>query len=66
MGLRRVLIYCHCGHNVALTADRWPDDVRLSDIEPHFVCGVCGNREAEVRPDFESGKPPQFAASNAR
>ncbi|WP_247345763.1 MULTISPECIES: hypothetical protein [unclassified Bradyrhizobium] len=66
MGLRHVLIYCHCGHNVALSADRWPDDVRLSDIEPHFVCGGCGNRGAEVRPDFESGKPPQLAASKAR
>jgi hypothetical protein len=45
MGLRGVLIY-------------WPDDVRLSDIEPRFVCGGCGGRGSEVRPDFSSGKPP--------
>ncbi|MEY9475160.1 hypothetical protein ABH992_007559 [Bradyrhizobium yuanmingense] len=37
MGLRGVLVYCHGGHEVALRADRWPDDVRLSDIEPR-VC----------------------------
>ncbi|OSI22853.1 hypothetical protein [Bradyrhizobium canariense] len=61
MGLRRVLVHCHCGHNVALSADRWPDDVRLSDIEPRFVCAGCGNRGAQVRPDFSSGKPPPFA-----
>src|SRR3954463_7294909 len=46
MGLRRVLVHCHCGHNVALSADRWPDDVRLPDIEPRFVCAGCGNRGA--------------------
>jgi hypothetical protein len=37
MGVRGVLIYCadyHCSHSVALSADRWPDDLRLSDIEP--------------------------------
>ncbi|WP_311977841.1 hypothetical protein [Bradyrhizobium diversitatis] len=32
MGLRGVLVYCHCGHHVALDADQWPDEVRLSDI----------------------------------
>ncbi|MEY9403474.1 hypothetical protein ABIF66_001122 [Bradyrhizobium japonicum] len=25
---------CHC---MSLNADRWPDDVRLSDIEPRFA-----------------------------
>ncbi|MET4719255.1 hypothetical protein ABIF63_003361 [Bradyrhizobium japonicum] len=29
MGVRGVLIYCHCGHHVALDADRWPEDIRL-------------------------------------
>jgi hypothetical protein len=52
MGLRGVLIYCHCGHHVAISADRWPDDVRLSDIEPRFVCAGWGNRGAEIRPDL--------------
>ncbi|WP_342737173.1 hypothetical protein [Bradyrhizobium sp. B117] len=50
MGLRGVLVYCHCGHHVALSADRWPDDVRLSDIEPRLSEG-CGSRGADVRPD---------------
>ena len=26
-----------CSHSVALSADRWPDNMRLSDIEPRFV-----------------------------
>jgi len=33
MGVRGVLIYCadyHCGHSVVLSADRWPDEMRLS------------------------------------
>ena len=31
-----------CSHHVEISADRWPDDVRLSDIEPGFVCTACG------------------------
>jgi hypothetical protein len=59
MGIRGVLVYCadhHCSHSVALSADQWPDDVRLSDIEPRFVCAACGKRGAEVRPDFNWNK----------
>jgi hypothetical protein len=44
-GLRGNLIYCadyHCSHSTAISADRWPDDMRLSDIEPLFVCKACG------------------------
>ena len=29
-----------------------PDDARLSDLEPRFVCKACGKRGADVRPDF--------------
>lgn len=67
MGLRGVLIYCahRCGHHVELDADRWPDDIRLSDIEPLFDCRQCGQRGAEVRPDFDRGKP-QIAAMGYR
>jgi hypothetical protein len=45
MGVRGVLIYCadyRCSHSVTISADRWPDKVRLSDIEPRFVCGRRG------------------------
>ena len=64
MGVRGILIYCadyHCSHSVALSADRWPDEVRLSDIEPRFVCRVCGRRGADVRPDFHWNSPPTAA-----
>jgi hypothetical protein len=43
MGVRGILVYCadyHCSHSVALSADRWPDDLRLSEIEPRFVCAA--------------------------
>lgn len=64
MGVRGVLVYCghRCGHHhIALDADRSPDDIRLSDIEPRFICQACGRRGAEVRPDFDGGKPPTAA-----
>jgi hypothetical protein len=54
-GVRGVLIYCadyKCSHSIAMPADRWGDDVRLSDIEPRFVCTACGRRGADVRPNF--------------
>jgi hypothetical protein len=38
-GVRGVLVYCSdykCSHSTAISADRWPDHVRLSDIEPRF------------------------------
>jgi len=59
MGVRGVLVYCsdyHCSHSVAISGDRWPDHVRLSDLEPLFVCQACGTRPAELRPDFNVGK----------
>jgi hypothetical protein len=58
-GVRDVLIYCRdhrCSHHVEISADRWGDDVRLSDVEPGFVCTACGKRGAEVRPKFSSAR----------
>jgi hypothetical protein len=37
--------------------DRWPDDVRLSDLEPQFRCTVYGLEGADVRPLFEEAEP---------
>ena len=47
--------YCadyRCSHSIAISADSWPEDLRLSDIEERFVCRACGKRGADVRPDF--------------
>jgi hypothetical protein len=41
-----------CSHSVAMSADQWPDHVRLADIEPRFICQACGKRDADVRPHF--------------
>jgi hypothetical protein len=54
-----LLIYCsdyHRSHWTAISADRWPDDVRLSDNEPRFICQACGRRGADVRPDWQSAE----------
>src|SRR5437763_13277997 len=59
MGVRGVLVYCsdyRCSHWGRIISDRWPDHVRLSDLEPLFVCQACGTRPAELRPDFEWNK----------
>jgi hypothetical protein len=54
-GVRGPLIDCadyRCSHSTVLSGDSWPDDMRLSDLEPRFICGACGKRGADVRPDF--------------
>ena len=61
MGVRGLLIYCsdyRCSHSRAISGDRWPDHVRLSDIEPLFVCHACGKLGADVRPDHHWNKKP--------
>jgi len=58
-GVQGMLICCadyKCSHSIEMMADRWPDDVRLSDIEPLFTCKVCGHRGAHVRPLFEPAR----------
>ncbi|MCK1543969.1 hypothetical protein IVA98_13660 [Bradyrhizobium sp. 160] len=58
-GTRHLLVCCadyKCGHMVRLASaevDQWPDDLRLSDLEPKFTCRKCGRRGADVRPDFD-------------
>jgi hypothetical protein len=58
-GVRGLLIYCsdyHCSHWMAINGDRWADDLRLSDLEPRFICKACGRRGADVRPNFDWDK----------
>ncbi len=41
-GVRGVLVYCgdyKCAHSIAMNADQWPNDMRLSDLEPQFAAG---------------------------
>lgn len=61
-GARGLLVYCadyRCGHHIKIspeTVAQWADDIRLSDLEPKFVCQKCGHRGADVRPDFDRPK----------
>jgi hypothetical protein len=57
-------VFAGCRSIAATTAAaiRWrsavTDDIRLSDIEPRFVCTACGMGGAEVRPDFNWREKP--------
>ena len=51
-GVRGLLIYCadyRCSHSLAVSGDEWPDGLRLSDIEPRFVCAACSKRGGDGR-----------------
>src|SRR4051794_15037523 len=43
----------HCSQTIALSADPWPDHVRLSDLERRFVCKVCGNPRRRYPAGFQ-------------
>jgi hypothetical protein len=69
MGVPGVLIYCSaykCSHGTAISGNHWPDDVRLSDIEPLFTCMECGKKGADVRPNFSRDKHEPRAAMGKR
>ena len=64
-GVRGLLVYCsdyRCSNWTTMSADRWPDDVRLSDLEPRFICRGCGQRGADVRPNFDWEQEARRAA----
>jgi hypothetical protein len=69
MGVRGVVVYCpdyKCSHSVAMNADQWADDLRLSDIEDRFSCTKCGKKGGDVRPDFNWDKRPEERAAVTR
>jgi len=58
-GVTGVLIYRadhKCSHIVTASAEEWPDDIRLSDIEGRYTCSVCGHHGADIRSDWQSKK----------
>jgi hypothetical protein len=66
--MRDTGLYCddyNCTHHVEISADRWSDDVRLSDLEPSFVCQACGHRGTDVRPFFDHSRAPSRQASKS-
>ena len=56
-GQRGFIVFCsdyRCSHNVkwpASEVDKWPDHVRIFDLELRFVCKVCGRRGANIQRD---------------
>jgi hypothetical protein len=68
-GTHGLLVYCadyKCSHLATLApldVDKWSGSVRLSDLEPRFICKCCGNRGADVRPDFPPARMGTLAIS---
>jgi hypothetical protein len=56
VGVRRLLIYCSdckCSHLITMGGDRWPDHVRLSDLEARLICSACGKRGGRRAAGFQ-------------
>jgi hypothetical protein len=61
-GVRGLLVCCadyQCAHAGRISADRWPDHIRLSDLQPLFVCQACGRRGVDIRPDWDWDTQPK-------
>lgn len=46
-GYSGIIVYCRdhkCSHSEHMSADRWPDDLRITEVEPHFICTACARR----------------------
>jgi hypothetical protein len=68
-GVRGLIVYCsdyRYSHSVAISGDPWEDDVRLSDIEPRFTCRACGQKGADVRPNFHWEEEARRATMSGR
>jgi hypothetical protein len=73
-GVRRVLVYCRdhkCSHHVEVSADRWPDQIRLSDIEPGRDDVEDGGQRTcrpkmtmPANPEIPSGIDRRYTAAN--
>jgi hypothetical protein len=61
-GLRRLLFIAKTTSALTtskISAEQWPDHIRLSHLEPLFVCQVCGHKGADVRPLFDRERMPE-------
>jgi hypothetical protein len=59
MSIRSLLVHCsdyHRSHSVAISSDRWPDDVRLSDLEP-LLCVRHAASSEQTAPHREENTP---------
>jgi hypothetical protein len=57
MGVRGVLVYCADYHARTQSQSALMPGPTM-DVEPRFICRACGNRGADVRPDFNWDKKP--------
>jgi hypothetical protein len=60
MGIRGILIYCadyRCSHSVAMSADQWPDNIRLSDIEDRFSVRPAASAALSTAKKPATGRP---------
>jgi hypothetical protein len=69
-GVRGLLLFCsdyRCSHNVTLTpsvVDQWPDDLRLSDLEPRFVCQGLSETWSKYQSGLETSERRALAVAN--
>ena len=54
-GVRSLIVHCSnvtCRHEAILSVDAYGDDVSVSSLGPRMRCQRCGQRGADVRPNW--------------
>ena len=66
-GVRSVLVSCsnvHCRHESVVNLDRLGDDISVPSLGARMLCQRCGQRGADVRPNWqERAVAPLFGSS---
>lgn len=56
-----LVVFCtdyKCSHSTKIDSGGWSDAIRISDIEPRFVCKACGRHGSNIQPDFDQAPLP--------
>ena len=51
-GVRSLAIHCRCGRQVIMNVDAYPGHLAVKSFEWRLVCGQCGGRDVEARPNW--------------
>ncbi len=56
LGVRGLLLVCvdpKCRHEATMSVDDYADTIELPSFAPRMVCGKCGGRRIQVRPNWK-------------
>ncbi len=56
LGVRGLIVSCpnpQCRHDTIFSADDYADKIEVPSFVPRMVCGKCGGKRVDVRPNWK-------------